>query len=539
MICAAPCAEAFSAFQISSRSACSRAELAELFVERLQALLRGFVAFLLERLALHLELHDAPVEPVDLLGLGVDFHADARRRLVDQVDGLVGQLPVRDVAVRQRRGGHDGRVGDLDLVVNGVALLQPAQDGDRVLHGGLAHQHLLEAALERRVLLDVLAVLVERRRAHAMQLTACERGLQHVAGVHRALGLAGADHGVQLVDEQDHAAFLLREVVQHAFQSLFELAAKLGARDQRAHVEREDALVLEPLGDFAVDDALRESLDDRGLADSGLADQHGIVLGASLQHLDGAADLVVAADHRVELALLGPLGQVDRVLLQRLPLLLGVCVGDLLAAAHFVDRALDRALHDTAVPQDLAERPLVLERRKHEQLARDVLVAALLRELVGQVQHLAEVVRKMNLAAGAFHLREVVERLAELRAQPVDVGTGLVEQRAHRAALLVEQRQHQVRGLDELVVAAERQRLGIGEGHLELAGQFVGSHEVRAPERGCVTALSGGGLRKIKPGARPIWVTTAQSDSVGLGRARPAPSCPDAERHCACCKCSI
>ena len=44
--------------------------------------------------------------------------------LVDQVDGLVGQLPVGDVAVRQRRRGDDGRIGDLDAVVHLVALLR-------------------------------------------------------------------------------------------------------------------------------------------------------------------------------------------------------------------------------------------------------------------------------------------------------------------------------------------------------------------------------------------------------------------------------
>ena len=58
----------------------------------------------------------------------------------------------------------------------------------------LVDQHLLEAALERGVLLDVLAVFVERGRADAVQLAARERGLQHVAGVDRAFGLAGADH---------------------------------------------------------------------------------------------------------------------------------------------------------------------------------------------------------------------------------------------------------------------------------------------------------------------------------------------------------
>ena len=47
------------------------------------------------------------VELVELLGLGIDLHAQARRRLVHQVDGLVGQEAVGDVAVRQRRRRDD------------------------------------------------------------------------------------------------------------------------------------------------------------------------------------------------------------------------------------------------------------------------------------------------------------------------------------------------------------------------------------------------------------------------------------------------
>ena len=47
--------------------------------------------------------------------------------------------------------------------------------------------HLLEAALEGGVLLDVLPVLVEGRRADAAQLAAAQHRLQQVAGVHCAL----------------------------------------------------------------------------------------------------------------------------------------------------------------------------------------------------------------------------------------------------------------------------------------------------------------------------------------------------------------
>ena len=133
----------------------------------------------------------------------VDLHPQPRASLVDEVDRLVGQLPVRDVAVGEHRGGDERRVPDADAVVRLVALLQAAQDRDRVRDGRLADEDRLEAPLERRVLLDVLAVLVEGRRADRAQLAAGEHRLEQVRRVDGALGRARADDGVQLVDEED------------------------------------------------------------------------------------------------------------------------------------------------------------------------------------------------------------------------------------------------------------------------------------------------------------------------------------------------
>src|SRR5690606_15474693 len=279
-------------------------EVGELLLEVGEALARGLVLLLLQCFTLDLELDDAPVEAVERLRLGVDLNPDTGGRLVDEVDGLVRQLAVSDVTMRQVRGGDDGGVGDLDAVVHLVALLQAAQDGDGVLHRRLVDQHPLEPALERRVLLDILPVLVQRRRADTVQLAAGESRLQHVARVHRALCPSRTDDRVELVDEQDDLAFLLGEIVEHRLQALFEFAAELGAGDQRAHVEREDALAAQPFGHLVVDDALGESLHDGGLAHAGLADEDRVVLGAPLQDLDRAANLVVTADDRVELALL-------------------------------------------------------------------------------------------------------------------------------------------------------------------------------------------------------------------------------------------
>ena len=123
----------------------------------------------------------------------------------------------------------------------------------------------LEPALERRVLLEVLAVLVERGGADGLQLTAGEHRLEDRRRVDRAFGGTGTDERVQLVDEQDDVA-AGADLLQHLLQALFEVAAVAGPGDERAEVERVELLGVQRLGNVAVDDVLREALDDRGLA---------------------------------------------------------------------------------------------------------------------------------------------------------------------------------------------------------------------------------------------------------------------------------
>ena len=158
-----------------------------------------------------------------------------------------------------------------------VAVAQAAQDLDRVVDRRLLDADLLEAPLERRVALEVLAVLVERRRADRLQLAARERGLQDRSGVDRAFGGARTDEIVQLVDEQDDVA-ALHDLLHDLLQPLLELAAVLRAGDERGEVERVDLLALQQLGHLPAGDALREPFDDGGLADARLADQHRVVL---------------------------------------------------------------------------------------------------------------------------------------------------------------------------------------------------------------------------------------------------------------------
>src|SRR5690606_22287581 len=241
--------------------------------------------------------------------------AQSRARLVDEVDRLVGQEAVVDVAVRERGGGHERVVGDRDPVVRLVAVAQPLEDLDRVLERRLGDLDRLEAALERSVLLDVLAVLLERRRTDRLELAAGEHRLEDRGGVDRTLGGTRTDERVDLVDEQDDVA-ARADLLEDLLEALLEVTAVARAGDERAEVERVELLVLERLGDVAADDVLRGALDDGRLADARLTDEDGVVLRAAREHLHDPLDLLVPADDRVELAVAGRLREVAAELVE-------------------------------------------------------------------------------------------------------------------------------------------------------------------------------------------------------------------------------
>ena len=95
------------------------------------------------------------------------------------------------------------------------ALAQAAQDGDGVLDARRVDHHRLEAALERGVLLDVLAILVERRCSNRSQLAPRKRRLEEIARIHRAFGTAGAHQGMGLVDKGDDRSGALLDLGDH------------------------------------------------------------------------------------------------------------------------------------------------------------------------------------------------------------------------------------------------------------------------------------------------------------------------------------
>ena len=176
-------------------------------------------------------------------------------------------------------------------------------------------------------------------------------------------------------------------------------------------------LALQRRRHVAFDDALRQALDDGRLADARLADQHRVVLGAARQHLDGAADLLVAADDGIDLPLARTRGEVDAELLECLEGLLRVLGSSPVRSPHLVEGVHQRGRGGTVLREPVADaRAAVLRERDEQVLGADELVAALLGERLRRVD-------------------DLVRRLAELGRR--DAGPRGRGQRGQRAPDLV------------------------------------------------------------------------------------------------------
>ncbi len=347
-----------------------------------------------------------------------------------------------------------------------VAIAQAAQDLHRLVDRRLLDAHLLEAALERGVALQVLPVLVERRRADRLDLSACERGLEDRRGVDGALGGARTDEVVQLVDEQDDVA-ALGDLLHHLLQALLELSAVLRAGHERGQVERVDLLALEDLGHLARGDARREPLDDGGLADAGLADQHRVVLLAAREDLHHALDLGLPTDDGVELALDRGLRQVPAELveeLRALRLLAGGSATARLAAArageHADDLVADLLRIRVEVEQDPCGDAFVLAHEPEQDVLRpDVVVAQGEGLAQRELENLLRARRERDLAGG--DLVALADDAGDLRAHLFHRDVERLEDAGSEPFLLTQETEEDVLRTD--VVVLERPRLVLCE----------------------------------------------------------------------------
>ncbi len=340
-----------------------------------------------------------------------------------------------------------------------VAVAQTLEDLDGVRQRRLRDLDGLEAALESGVLLQVLAVLVERGGTDGLELASRQHGLEDARRVDRALGGARTHQGVELVDEQDDVA-AGADLLEHLLQALLEVTAVAGAGDQRAEVEGVEVLVLEGLGHLALDDGLRQALDDRRLADAGLADEDRVVLRTAGQHLHDPLDLLLAPDDRVELGFTSGLGEIPAELVEHQGrggrALRGAARCGRLLAARVAGQQLD----------DLLAHPVEVGAQLHEDLGCDALALADQAEqdvlgadvVVAELKGLAERQLQDLLGSGCEGdvpgrgLLALTDDLLHLLADRLERNPEALQGLSGDTLTLVDQAQEDVLGADVVVV---------------------------------------------------------------------------------------
>src|SRR5262245_41187878 len=98
---------------------------------------------------------------------------------------------------------------------------------------------------------------------------------------------------MQLIDEHDSVR-IIDKLFHDGLQAFFKLPAVFGSGNDQGEIQYEDAFIRKKGRNLAVDDALSQTLNNRRFSDAGIANEHGIVLGATAQNLNHTIDFVVA-----------------------------------------------------------------------------------------------------------------------------------------------------------------------------------------------------------------------------------------------------
>ena len=317
-------------------------------------------------------------------------------------------MAIVNVARRQIHRRAQRLVGIFDVVVLLETGLQPTQDLVGFLGRRLGDVDLLEASRQCSIFLEDTAILLIGGGTDTLHLPGSQHRLDQVRGVHYPTGgRAGTDDGVDLVDEQDRVSFLA-QLRQDRLQALLEIAAILGAGHHRAQIQRVDGGVAQHLRHLAVDDHLRQSFGDGGLADPGFTDEQGIVLAPPAQDLNGAFDLIAPADQRVDTPLPRQFVQVAGEVFQRLGVLvfgalLALRRGGVLLVGYLGNPVRDEIHHvqpaDFLLFEKIDRLRFLLAENSHQHVsAGDLLVAGGLDMQHRPLQHPLETQGRLRLA---------------------------------------------------------------------------------------------------------------------------------------------
>ncbi len=253
----------------------------------------------------------------------------ARGRLIHQVNRLIRQEPVIDIACRQLHSCLQRFVRDRHLVMLFIGRTQPPQNFRGFPLRRLFDLDRLESPLQGSILLNIFPVFFLCRRTDQLQLSARQGGLQNIRRIQRTLGAACPDNRVQLIHEQQNIA-AVNDLRNDPLDPLLKFAPVLGASHHSCHIQRHHALSAHRLRHILLLDPLCESFYDGSLAHARLTDQAGVILRTTAENLDQPLDLRFSSDRHIQTVIGCQPGQIPAILIQHWRRAHAVTVGCLL-----------------------------------------------------------------------------------------------------------------------------------------------------------------------------------------------------------------
>ena len=203
-----------------------------------------------------------------------------------------------------------------------------------------------------------------------------------------------------------------------------------------------------------------DALGDRRFADARLAHENRVVLGAARENLQYAPDLLVAADHRIELARTRLFVEVDGIFTQCVELLRRGLRIDGRPLAEGADRLDELLLGSARTFQQVGRRTAFGDQAEQQMFDRRILVAESLCEVHRTLDDARGVLREILFAVSARHLRQRTHGAVGLVAQAAHVDAYAPQQERAECVVVADEHREHVQRLDGLLPALLRQRIG-------------------------------------------------------------------------------
>ena len=210
---------------------------------------------------------------------------------------------------------------------------------------------------------------------------------------------------MKLINKEDDISLTLLHFLQNSFQTFLKLASVLGSRNKRAHVQRENLLILQAFRHITGNDPLSKALYCGGFANAGLADQNRIILSLTGQDPDNIADLRVTSDHRIQLLVPGFLHQILAVFVQSIISSFRIIADNPLVAPHCGQRLKKTFPRNTKFRENLLHTwTWLLQQGQEQMLHRNILVSHGSGFVFRVHKRLVQILSEPQISSGHLHL---------------------------------------------------------------------------------------------------------------------------------------